>query len=141
MKKFVLSGLSLTLLGAAGASHAQSSVTLYGLLDNGLVYTNNSGGHSNIQLASGRPTGNRWGMLGSEDLGNGLKAIFTMENGFDLSTGKLAQNGREFGRQAFVGLSDSRLGTVTMGRQYMANYLTTMALNGTFGGGNLASHP
>jgi GBP family porin len=42
MNKFVLSSLSLALIGAAGAAHAQSSVTLYGLIDTGLTYTNNS---------------------------------------------------------------------------------------------------
>lgn len=49
MNKFVLSSLSLALIGTAGAAHAQSSVTLYGLLDTGLTYTSNSGGNSNFQ--------------------------------------------------------------------------------------------
>ena len=143
MNKFVLSGLSLALIGAAGAAHAQSSVTLYGLIDTGLTYTSNSGGSSNFQQASGMLNGNRWGLRGSEDLGNGLKAIFVLENGFNLSNGKLGQNGREFGRQAFVGLSSDQFGSVTLGRQYdsLVDYLAPLALNGTQYGGTLASHP
>jgi GBP family porin len=143
MNKFVLSSLSLALIGAAGAAHAQSSVTLYGLIDTGLTYTNNSGGHSNFQQASGILNGNRWGLRGSEDLGNGLKAIFVLENGFNLSTGKLGQNSRMFGRQSFVGLSSNQYGAVTLGRQYdsVVDYLGPLSLNGTQYGGTLASHP
>jgi GBP family porin len=143
MKKFVLSSLSLALIGAAGAAHAQSSVTLYGLIDTGLAYTSNSGGSSNFQQASGLLNGNRFGLRGSEDLGNGLKAIFVLENGFNLSTGKLGQNSRMFGRQAFVGLSSDQYGTVTLGRQYdtLVDNLAPLSLNGTQYGGTLASHP
>lgn len=143
MKKFALSSLSLALLGAAGAAHAQSSVTLYGLIDTGITYTSNSGGHSNFQQASSILNGNRWGLRGSEDLGGGLKAIFVLENGFNLSNGKLGQNSRMFGRQSFVGLSSNQFGTVTLGRQYdsVVDYLGPLSLNGTQYGGTLASHP
>ena len=65
----------------ASAVHAQSSVTLYGLIDAGITYTNNQGGHSNVQATSGSVSGSRWGLRGSEDLGGGLKAIFTLETG------------------------------------------------------------
>ncbi|NPT36708.1 porin [Paraburkholderia xenovorans] len=116
MKKITLALLTLPLL--ASAAHAQSSVTLYGFIDAGLVYVNNQSGHSNVQMVTGQTNGSRWGLRGSEDLGGGLKAIFTLENGFDPSNGKLLQNGREFGRQAFVGLSSDRWGAVTLGRQY-----------------------
>lgn len=116
MKKTTLALLTLPLL--ASAAHAQSSVTLYGFVDAGLVYVNNQSGHSNVQMVTGQTNGSRWGLRGSEDLGGGLKAIFTLENGFDPSNGKLLQNGREFGRQAFVGLSSDTWGAVTLGRQY-----------------------
>lgn len=55
-----------------------------------------------------------------EDLGGGLKAIFRSENGFNVNNGTLGQGGREFGRQAYVGLSSNSIGTFTLGRQYNA---------------------
>jgi predicted porin len=116
VKKTRIALLTLPLL--AGAAHAQSSVTLYGFVDAGLVYVNNQSGHSNVETITGQTSGSRWGLRGSEDLGGGLKAIFTLENGFDTSNGKLLQGGREFGRQAFVGLSSDTWGAVTLGRQY-----------------------
>src|SRR6201996_901658 len=143
MKKFVLSGLSLAVLGGAGAAHAQSTVTLYGLIDAGITYTSNQGGAHNVQETSGAVNGSRWGLRGSEDLGGGLKAIFTLENGFSGATGKLGQNGLEFGRQAFVGLSSDQYGAVTLGRQYdsVVDYLAPLALTGTGSGGTQAAHP
>ncbi|MCM2550919.1 porin [Burkholderia glumae] len=102
----------------AGAAHAQSSVTLYGLIDEGLNFTSNAGGHSAYQLASGDTAGSRWGLKGNEDLGGGNHAVFLLENGFNLDTGRLGQDGGEFGRQAYVGLASDRYGTVTLGRQY-----------------------
>jgi len=115
MKKSLL---ALAALGTfAGAAHAQSSVTLYGILDAGIQYVNNSAGHHLYQTTSGNVQGDRWGLRGAEDLGGGLKAIFVLENGFNIYSGKLGQGGDEFGRQAYVGLS-SQYGTVTLGRQY-----------------------
>ncbi|HEY4296596.1 MAG TPA: porin, partial [Paraburkholderia sp.] len=116
MKKTSIALLTLPLL--TGVAHAQSSVTLYGFLDAGLVYVNNQSGHANVQMINGPTNGSRWGLRGSENLGGGLKAIFTLENGFDTSNGKLLQGGREFGRQAFVGLESDTWGAVTLGRQY-----------------------
>ena len=110
--------LAFFLLFVALNAHSQSSVILYGILDNGITYTNNMGGKSSIQENTGIMQGNRWGLLGTEDLGGGLKAIFTLENGFTLNNGALAQGGLLFGRQAFVGLSSNTFGTMTLGRQY-----------------------
>lgn len=120
---------------------AQNSVTLYGLIDEGLNYTNNVRGSHNYELASGDAQGSRWGLKGAEDLGNGLKAVFQLENGFDVNSGRLGQGSRMFGRQAFVGLS-SDAGTVTFGRQYDAivDYLAPTTANGNWGG-YLLSHP
>ncbi|CAG4894324.1 porin [Paraburkholderia gardini] len=118
MKRFALSTLSLALLGTAGVAHAQSSVTLYGVLDDSIQYVSNVGGHSLWNMAAGNLQGNRWGMKGSEDLGGGLKAIFQLENGFNPNNGALGQSGRMFGRQAYVGLTGDSWGTATLGRQY-----------------------
>jgi GBP family porin len=140
--------MAVALLGVlAGAAHAQSSVTLYGLIDAGITYTNNQvtshGGHSNVQETSGSVDGSRWGLRGAEDLGGGLKAIFTLESGFNVNDGTLGQGGREFGRQAFVGLSSIDYGSVTLGRQYssMVDYVGPLALTGTQYGGTHFAHP
>ena len=102
-------------------AHAQSSVTLYGIIDEGINYNSNLQGGRAFGLESAVMQGSRWGFRGSEDLGGGLKAIFTLENGFDNNTGKAGQGGLLFGRQAFVGLSHDRWGTLTFGRQYDVN--------------------
>jgi general bacterial porin, GBP family len=94
MKKNLMAVALLSVL--ASAAHAQSSVTLYGLIDVGITYTNSQltshGGHSNWQETSGSVDGSRWGLRGAEDLGGGLKAIFTLENGFNVNNGTLGQS-------------------------------------------------
>jgi len=141
MKKTLLVG-ALTGVFATMA-HAQSSVTLYGLIDAGITYTNNQRGHSNWQETSGSVNGSRWGLRGAEDLGGGLKAIFTLENGFNINNGTLGQQSRMFGRQAYVGLSSADYGTVTLGRQYddVVQYLGPLSLTGTQYGGTGFAHP
>jgi predicted porin len=126
----------------SGAAHAQSSVTLYGIIDVGINYNSNAGGHSDYFMSSGVNNGSRWGLRGAEDLGGGLKAIFDVENGFDVTSGKAVQGGLEFGRQAWVGLSSSRWGALTLGRQYdlAVDYIGPFAV-GDQGGGNVAAHP
>jgi predicted porin len=120
MKRIALSTLSLALLGTAGVAHAQSSVTLYGLVDESIQYVNNATPHGGAlwQMFGGNLQGNRWGMKGTEDLGGGLKTIFQLESGFDINTGKMNQGSRLFGRQAYVGLTHDAYGTLTAGRQY-----------------------
>jgi general bacterial porin, GBP family len=127
----------------ATAAHAQSSVTLYGLIDAGITYSNNQGGHSAWQATSGAVNGSRWGLRGSEDLGGGLKAIFTLENGFNIDSGALGQKSRMFGRQAFVGLASEQYGAVTLGRQYdsVVDYLAPLSNTGSQYGGTFAAHP
>ncbi|MDN7930652.1 porin [Burkholderia metallica] len=139
MKKSLL---ALVALGAfAGAAHAQSSVTLYGIIDEGLLFNNNAGGKHLYSMASGVMQGSRFGLRGTEDLGGGLKAIFTLENGFDVNSGKLGQGGLMFGRQAYVGLS-SNFGTVTLGRQYdsVVDFVGPLEAGDQWGG-YIAAHP
>lgn len=139
MKMKKLAALMLTTAGSA--AFAQSGVTLYGLVDtNYRVEWNNTvkGSGTRQSLEDGAYTGPRWGVKGSEDLGGGLKAIFTLEAGFDLGTGAAAQasgsagngeeaapSGRAFGRESWVGLSDSRWGTVQFGRYYTLAHLVS----------------
>jgi GBP family porin len=124
-------------------ARAQSSVELYGLIDAGVTYTSNQNGHANVQQTSGAVNFNRWGFRGSEDLGDGLHAVFTLENGFLINSGALGENGREFGRQAFVGLSSDQYGAVTLGRQYdsVITYISSMSLGNTQYGGTEFAHP
>jgi predicted porin len=121
-------------------ARAQSTVTLYGLVDDGLIYTSNQKGASNLQAVTGPTNSSRFGLRGAEDLGGGLKAIFTLENGFDTSTGKLLQGGRMFGRSAFVGISGPA-GAVTIGRQYEPVYEFVGTKSATSQWGWLGSHP
>lgn len=104
-----------------GTASAQSSVTIYGLMDAGVTYTNNTtagGGHgSAFQFMSGSSQGDRLGFKGTEDLGGGTKTLFVLEMGYQLSNGQLAQGGRGFGRSSYVGLSGN-WGELTLGRQY-----------------------
>jgi predicted porin len=114
------------MLGAAFAC-AQSSATLYGSVDGGLAFVHNvanasgTNDSSQYRFASGTLHGNRWGLRGSEDLGGGAAAVFVLENGFDGGTGVYNQGGREFGRQAAVGLADKTFGSIWLGRQYDPN--------------------
>ncbi|WP_345816949.1 porin (plasmid) [Paraburkholderia sp. PREW-6R] len=118
-----------------GFAHAQSNVTLYGIIDDGLTYTSNIGGHSAWQMQSGISQGSRWGMLGREDLGGGTAAVFRLENGFDINRGTLGQGTRMFGRAAYVGLTNTRYGTFTVGRQneFMGDYVGAYTANGNWG--------
>lgn len=122
--------------------HAQSSTTLFGVIDEGVRYTSNAGGKRLFDTVSGVLQGSRWGLQGVEDLGGGTKAIFLMESGFDANTGKNTQGGLPFGRRVYVGLSDEKIGTLTAGRQYddVVDYPGTFAERG-IGGGYVASHP
>lgn len=141
MKK-TLFAAAISALLLSSVAHAQSSVTLYGVIDEGLDFTSNGAGHSGYETVSGDLAGSRWGVKGNEDLGGGLKAIFQLENGFNVNTGKLGQGGMEFGRQAYVGLSSAQYGTMTFGRQYdptIDMWSGFTAAGNTIG--DLASHP
>lgn len=112
MKKTLLAAALLA--GFAGVAQAETSVTLYGIIDTGLGYNKISGAQneaangSRFGMINGVQNGSRWGLRGSEDLGDGLRAVFQLESGFNSGNGTSAQGGRLFGRQATVGLaSDS----------------------------------
>lgn len=119
MKKTLI---ALAALGAmAGAAQAQSTVTLYGLLDANVgSYKTNVAVGSSVQslkqtkIDGGGLNGNRWGLRVSEDIGGGMAVIGNIESGFDISNGTNSQ-GALFGRKAIVGLT-SGFGTVTLGR-------------------------
>lgn len=125
MKKTMI---ALAAFGAmAGAAHAQSSVTLYGLVDMFVGEATNTttiGGVTTktkpgVSLTSGGLSGSRWGLRGAEDLGGGLKATFQLEAGINADDGTV---GAGFNRTSKVGLSGG-FGSFEMGRQYTQLFL------------------
>ncbi|WP_269505923.1 porin [Burkholderia sp. IMCC1007] len=107
------------------SAYAQSSVTLYGVVDAGIMYASRSfdmgsgaGGSHQISATDGGISGSLFGITGTEDLGAGTQAIFTLESGYTANNGALGNsNGNLFGRQAFVGLT-GKFGTIKAGTQY-----------------------
>ena len=97
MKKSLL---ALAVLGAfAGAAQAQSSVTIYGIVDTGITYTSKVGSVAGTPAATATGSrfglnsdilqGSRIGFKGVEDLGGGLSAVFNLETGFQNDTGAM----------------------------------------------------
>jgi predicted porin len=110
----------------AGVAQAQSSVTLYGLVDvwAGRDKSGAPGAEvSTTRLNSGGLASSRWGVQGAEDLGGGLKAIFKLEQGFDASNGTANAGAggasSAFNRQSWVGL-EGGFGTVQVGNVWSA---------------------
>ncbi len=121
MKKTLLAAALLA--GFAGAASAQSSVTLYGIIDIGVGYQTVNGGtdaqnQTHFGMYNGVQQGSRWGLRGVEDMGNGNRATFVLESGFDAGNGTMAQSSRLFGRQSWLGLENDAWGYVRFGRQY-----------------------
>ncbi|WDZ95804.1 porin [Herbaspirillum sp. WKF16] len=122
MKKSLL---ALAVLGAfAGAAQAQSSVTIYGIVDSGVVYTTKAvnaagtGTGSKFGVNSGVLQSSRLGFKGTEDLGGGMNALFVLESGFKNDTGALDDSKTTntlFRRKSLVGLSGN-FGSVLLGR-------------------------
>ncbi|WP_028356454.1 porin [Bordetella petrii] len=118
MKKTLLAAALLA--GFAGVAQAETSVTLYGIIDTGIGYNKVKGDGfdgSRIGMINGVQNGSRWGLRGTEDLGDGLQAVFQLESGFDSGNGTSAQGGRLFGRHATIGLQSDSWGRLDFGRQ------------------------
>jgi predicted porin len=140
-------GLSFAAAAQAQTTNASSGVTIYGIINPSLTYTdkvanvapgNPTGTGSRLSMDTAVAQGSRLGFKGVEDLGGGLKALFTLENGFNADTGALAQGGLFFGRTAIVGLSGG-LGTVYLGRQ--KDYIDDLApYNGALDFGSLVNN-
>jgi general bacterial porin, GBP family len=141
LKNKIISAAALSVFTAT--AHAQSSVSLYGLIDTGIVYTNNQGGSSAWQEQSSMLSDELWGLRGDENLGGGLHATFRLENEFNLQNGKTAYTGTIFGYRAYVGLQSDTYGTLTFGRQFDAvvDDLGSISLANYGDGNNLAAHP
>jgi predicted porin len=116
--KCTLGAFALVL--AAPAAFAQSSVTLYGIVDLDGQYL--SGHAKQVLVTSGGQSGSRIGFKGSEDIGSGYYIDFVLEAGINADTGGSAQGGQLFGRQAF-GAVRTPFGTASAGRQYSSIYV------------------
>lgn len=148
MNKKIIAGLVFSI--ASTGAFAQSSVTVYGIVDAALTAyrgVENADGdkHSKIGIDSGIYNGSRIGFKGTEDLGGGTSAIFNIEAGFLVDDGQSDQSGTLFGRQAIVGLSDESLGELTVGRQYsvlddITGYADAFENTYTGGVGNLVAY-
>lgn len=142
MKKTMPAILAASMTALSTAGHAQNAVTLYGLIDEGFDFTTNAVGGKGYQMVSGNAIGSFWGLKGSEDLGGGLSAVFVLESAFNASNGNVGLASRMFGRQAFVGLSSDRYGTLTLGRQYdpTVDMWSPFTAAGNWGG-DFSAHP
>lgn len=115
----ICAAVLVAMLSTLNPARAQSSVTVYGLVDAFGQYL--SGESRNLRLQSGGLSGSRFGLRGQEDLGDGLAAVFVIESGINLDDGTNGQNAF-WGRQAYVGLRSNSWGQLTLGRQYSGLY-------------------
>jgi len=138
MKKTLI---SLAVLAAAttGVAHAQSSVSIYGIVDAGFVSERGGVNGTVNKMDSGVASASRIGFKGTEDLGSGLSALFLLESGFNVDTGTQDAAGTLFNRQAYVGLSSKTTGTLTLGRQYTPIYNTLSKVADPFAAGYAGS--
>nr|WP_283205326.1 porin [Cupriavidus pauculus] len=110
--------------GAAGAM----TVQLFGVVDASLEYAKGSQGV--VRMRDGQQAASRWGMRGIEDIGGGTKANFLIESGINVDTGsEFFGNGRLFGRQSWLGLSNESWGELRLGRQYTPSFYALLRLD------------
>ena len=120
---FKKSLIAVAVLGATAFSVQAADVTMYGKVDTGLQFKTNEVTEGNqtvtdtdtFSMENGLNSASRFGIKGSEDLGNGMKVSFQLENGFKSDSGEFKTSGKLFDRQATVAVS-SDFGTLTMGR-------------------------
>ena len=152
--KRLLMGSALA-LASSGAAHAQSSVTLFGVMDLGIQSTNGVGGGSVKALSNGGLSTSRLGFRGTEDLGGGLQAGFWLEGSLnpDTGTGRASNTNNQnsgagvagplaFDRMSYVSLSHATLGEVRLGRDFIPThynsiYFDPFNANGVARAGNL----
>jgi len=150
MKKFPLAALAAA-AACAGGAQAQSSVTLFGVMDLAYTHLSSDAGRSRDLLQGDGNTSSRLGFRGVEDLGGGLAAGFWIEAGFapdsgagaasntnNQASGAAGAGGLTFGRKSVVSLS-GRWGEVRAGRDYVPSFLNLTAAMHPFGTNGVAS--
>jgi outer membrane protein OmpU len=127
--------------GLVSCAMAQSSVTIYGLIDLGPTFYK-GGGVSDKRLDSGISFGSRLGFRGNQDLGGGLNGIFDLEMPINANTGEVPGGAAIWGRESWAGLQSNSLGTLALGRQtdFMVDF-GIMYSGGTLSEGAFGFHP
>lgn len=147
MYKHLIAGAAALACSQAALAQGASSVEIYGLIDVGIEHVTGvgaSGDSLQRMTTSSNTAPSRLGFRGSEDLGQGKRAFFTLEQGIVMGTGGLGQGGRAFGRQALVGLSHPTLGALSLGRQYTMTFWSGLGTDihggGIYGTGSLDAY-
>ena len=115
---------AVAVLGAFAGSAFAADVTLYGRIDGGFQYNDNTVevngvekvDDSSFKMGSGQSTGSRFGLKGTEELSEGLKAGFVLEHGFNFDNGGFGDTTRMFNREASLQLISDDFGTLALGR-------------------------
>lgn len=143
---------AVALLGAFAGSAFAADVTLYGVVDEGFLYTHKDADKTDVdavdklELKSGIQAGSRWGLKGTEDLGNGLKVGFILESGFNADDGTQSVSGTMFNREAslsvmgpFGQLSLGKIGAITQGTSSWGKVGAVSAFGTSYGAANVGN--
>ena len=143
---------AVALLGAFAGSAFAADVTLYGVVDEGFLYTHKDADKTGVdavdklELKSGIQAGSRWGLKGTEDLGNGLKVGFILESGFNADDGTQSVSGTLFNREAslnvmgpFGQLSLGKIGAITQGTSSWGKVGAVSAFGTSYGAANVGN--
>lgn len=143
---------AVALLGAFAGSAFAADVTLYGVVDEGFLYTHKDADKTDVdavdklELKSGIQAASRWGLKGTEDLGNGLKVGFILESGFNADDGTQSVSGTMFDREAslsvmgpFGQLSLGKIGAITQGTSSWGKVGAVSAFGTSYGAANVGN--
>lgn len=143
---------AVALLGAFAGSAFAADVTLYGVVDEGFLYTHKDADKTGVdavdklELKSGIQAASRWGLKGTEDLGNGLKVGFILESGFNADDGTQSVSGTMFNREAslnvmgpFGQLSLGKIGAITQGTSSWGKVGAVSAFGTSYGAANVGN--
>lgn len=121
MKKSLLA--FTVLIAISGITLAQSTVTLFGVMDVGIRNVKNGSAGSAISEVSGSSDTSRWGIRASEDMGSGLSAQFWLESGINADTGSSTGGNQLFDRRSTLGLVSAQVGEVRLLRDYRPTHV------------------
>ncbi len=135
MKKqhFVKLSLAAAVVGALAAGNAMADVTVFGIMDAGIMNSKAPGGTASTSFKSGGMSTSAFGIKGSEDLGDGMKANFGLSAFLDLSNGSfltgIPAGNNLFTRESWVGLSTKDMGSVSLGRDVNPSFIPHILFN------------